>query len=262
MDLKLVMGIDVGASGIKGGIVDTSTGEMLTERLKVATPMPSTPMAMARAFKELVNMHQWKDGLIGVGFPSIVIDGVALSAANIDAQWIGTNIEKVFGDVTGCPVVAVNDADAAGIAEVQFGVGKDEKGTVILITIGSGLGSAVFTDGHLVRNTEFGHFILKGKVAEHYASDKARQEEKLSWEEWGERFNRYLLHLNRLMSPNVIILGGGTSKKYDKFSAQITLNVPIKIANYRNKAGAIGAAIYASQEMRKRSDTTKAEFVK
>lgn len=258
MDLKLVMGIDVGASGIKGGIVDTTTGEMLTERLKVATPMPATPMAMARAFKELVNMHQWKDGLIGVGFPSIVINGIALSAANIDAQWIGTNIEKIFGDVTGCPVVAVNDADAAGIAEIQFGVGKGEGGTVILITIGSGLGSAVFTDGHLVRNTEFGHFILKGKVAEHYASDKVRQEEKLSWEEWGERFNSYLLHLNRLMSPNLIILGGGTSKKFAKFSQNITLDVPIKVANYRNKAGAIGAAIYASQEMRKRNASAEA----
>lgn len=254
VDSKLVMGIDVGASGIKGGIVDVTTGEMLTERLKVETPQPATPKAMAAAFKELIDMHNWEDGLIGVGFPSVVMNGVAMTAANIDDAWIGKSIEEIFGNISGCPVITVNDADAAGLAEVKFGVGKGVKGSVIMITIGSGLGSGLFTDGKLVRNTEFGHFQLKGMLAEHYASDRTRREKDLSWNEWGERFNEYLIQLRRLFSPNLIILGGGSSKKFKKYSDQITVDTPIRIAEYLNKAGAIGAAIYAHEEYQGREE--------
>ncbi len=254
MNTNLVMGIDVGASGIKGGIVDVTTGEMLTERLKVATPKPSTPKAMAKAFKELIDLHNWQDGLIGVGFPSVIMNGVALTAANIDDAWIGSNVETIFGEKVGCPVIALNDADAAGLAEVKFGAGKDVNGTVIMITIGSGLGSGLFTDGQLVRNTEFGHFQLKGMPAEHYASDKARREQDLNWEEWGERFNKYLIQLRRLFFPNLIILGGGSSKKFEKFKAQITIDTPIKTAEFLNKAGTIGAAIYAQEEKMRRKE--------
>lgn len=248
MEKHLVLGVDVGASGIKGAIIDIRNGDLLTERLRVKTPQPATPANMAIAFKELVDMHQWQDGLIGVGFPAVVIDGIAKTASNIDKSWIGTNVEQVFSEVTNCPVIAVNDADAAGIAEMSYGIGKGELGTVVLITIGSGLGSALFTDGKLVRNSEFGHFELNGKKAELYASDRTRRTLDLDWEEWGKRFNTYLIQLNRLLFPSLLILGGGTSKKFEKFSKEITADIPIKIAEFRNRAGAIGAAMYAHEQ--------------
>ncbi|MEM9846390.1 MAG: ROK family protein [Bacteroidota bacterium] len=250
MEINKVLGIDIGASGIKGGIVNVHTGEMVTERLRIETPQPSTPEAVADAVAALCKMHKWRNGLIGVGFPAVIMKGEAKTAANISQEWIGTNVEELLGEVTNCPVIAVNDADAAGIAEMEFGAAKGELGTTVLITIGSGLGSAVFTDGKIVRNTEFGHFEMKGMKAEHYASDKTRQKEDLSWKKWGKRFNEYLLQLNRLISPDLIILGGGGSKKFDEYKNQIELNVPIKIAQFRNKAGAIGAALYAYQEWR------------
>ncbi|MEM9885700.1 MAG: ROK family protein [Bacteroidota bacterium] len=250
MEINQVLGIDIGASGIKGGVVDVHTGEMLSERLRVDTPQPSTPKAVAEAVKTLCKMHKWKNGLIGVGFPAIIIKGEAKTAANVSKKWIGTNVEELLGEATGCPVIAVNDADAAGIAEMEFGAAKGALGTAILITIGSGLGSAVFTDGKLLRNTEFGHFEMKGMIAEHYASDKTRQAEDLSWKKWGKRFNEYLHQVDRLMSPSLIILGGGGSKKFDEYEDQIDLHIPIKIAQFRNKAGAIGAALYAYQEWR------------
>lgn len=250
MEVNKVLGIDIGASGIKGGIVNVYTGEMLTERLRVETPKPSTPKEMAKAVKQLCKMHGWKNGLIGVGFPAVIIKGEARTAANINQKWIGTNVEEIFSEATGCNVIAVNDADAAGIAEMEFGAGKGQLGTVVLITIGSGLGSAVFTDGKIVRNTEFGHLQMRDKIAEHYASDKTRQEEELSWKKWGKRFNEYLHYLERIVSPNLLILGGGGSKKYDEYSDQLDVHYPIEIAQFRNKAGAIGAALYAYQEWR------------
>lgn len=253
MQTNQVLGVDVGGTGIKGAIINIQTGELLTERLRIETPQPATVEAVANAFRELVQLLNWKDGLIGVGFPAVIQQGVALTAANIDKAWIGMNVEKVLGEATAMPVIAVNDADAAGIAEMKFGVGKGVMGTVLLITIGTGLGSALFTDGQLVRNTEFGHFELKGKVAEQYASDSARRNSHLSWEDWGQRFNKYLVMMKRLLFPDLIILGGGTSKRYDKFQDQIVVDVPIKLAAFRNKAGSIGAAYYAHQEWQKRN---------
>lgn len=245
MEPQKVLGVDIGASGVKGAIVDVNTGDLLTERIRFETPQPSTPEAMAEIFSQLLQELNWKKGPIGCGFPAIIKKGVALSAANIHSAWIGVDIEKLFHDVSGCPVKVINDADAAGIAEMLFGVGQGEQGTVILITIGSGLGSALFTDGVLVRNTEFGHFYLEGVLAEHYASESARKKYNLSWEEWGERFNKYLLHLDRLMSPDLIIIGGGTSKRWELYSHLITVNTRVIPATYLNKAGAIGAAYYA-----------------
>ncbi len=246
MEPQKIVGVDVGASGIKGAVVDVSTGELLTDRLRLPTPDPAVPEAMAETFVQLLKNLGWTDGgLVGCGFPAIVKNGVALSAANIDHSWIGTSIEKLFSEASGCPVRVLNDADAAGLAEMLFGVGQGEMGTVLLITIGSGLGTSLFTNGHLVHNTEFGHFYMQGILAEHYASDSARKKHDLSWEEWGERFNEYLLHLERLLSPDLIILGGGTSKKFDNYKHLITTNTHVTPATYLNRAGVIGAAYYA-----------------
>ncbi len=252
MQERHVLGIDVGASGIKGAVVDIETGELLNERIRLETPEPSTPEAMAETFAELVRAHNWR-GLVGCGFPAIVKKGVAHSAANISKEWIGRNIIEVFSLAAGCPVEVLNDADAAGLAEMRFGLGKGQDGLVLMITIGSGLGSALFIDGQLVPNTEFGHIYLEGQkaVAEAYASNNARKRENLSWEEWGQRFNEYLLHLERTLNPDLILLSGGASKRFDRFESFITGETPVKPARLLNAAGTIGAAVYAYQRLRK-----------
>lgn len=246
MQKHKVLGVDVGASGIKGGIVDVKTGELLTERLRIPTPLPATPNKMADTFVELLKLHGWK-GLVGCGFPSIVKKGVAHSAANIDAAWKGTNIEKVFGKASGLTVKALNDADAAGIAEMRFGAGKKVKGIVIVITIGSGLGSSIFLNGQLLTNTELGHIYLKGQdnIAEHYASSGAKKRLDLSWEDWAKRFNHYLKHIEHIFSPDMIILGGGASKRFNRFEDIITINTKVVPAKLLNNAGTIGAACHA-----------------
>ena len=243
---RKVLGVDVGASGIKGGIVDTITGEMLTERLKIETPHPATPEAIASTFYDLIKLHQW-NGLIGCGFPAIMKDGVARSAANIDPSCIGANFEELLSRKAGMPVLTLNDADAAGIAEMRFGVGKGKKGVVLMITIGSGLGSGLFLDGRLVPNTELGHLILNDMVAEHYASSNAKKREDLSYEKWGKRFNDYLEHVDRLFTPDLFILGGGISRKFDRFEAYLNPNLNVVPAELRNRAGTVGAAIYAKE---------------
>lgn len=247
-----VLGIDIGASGVKGAVVDTHSGEMISERLRIPTPTPSTPDAVAATVKELAGQLNWKDGLIGVGFPAIVKRGTALSAANVDKSWIGTSITESLSKSTNCPVIAVNDADAAGIAAMEFGAGKGEQGVVMLITIGSGLGSALFLDGELVPNTELGHIRMEGMVAEHYASNNARKKFDLDWEEWGTRFNKYLKHINRLFTPDLVLLGGGVSKKYDKYEKYITVKMNVKAAELKNDAGIIGAACHAERKMRRK----------
>lgn len=247
MDTRKVLGVDVGGTGIKAAIIDTKTGELLSERLRVDTPKPAVPKEVTKAFKELVDMHNWKDGLVGVGFPSIVSGGVAQTAANIDDAWIGTNIEETFQAAIKCPIVALNDADAAGIAEMYFGEGKDKKGTVMLLTIGTGIGSALFSDGKLVRNSELGHVRMFGESAERYVSDSARKRDDLNWDDFGKRFNEYLHYVQRLFFPDLVILGGGISKKIDKYQQHFTVDFPVKPAFFRNKAGAVGAAMYAKE---------------
>lgn len=248
MSQQNILGIDVGASGIKGAIVNPLTGEFVSQRIRIEMPKPSTPEAAANALNEIVQKLNYK-GLIGVGFPSVVKNGVASTAANLDKGWIGCNIEETLKKATGCDVIAINDADAAGLAEMRFGNGKGVKGTVVLITIGTGLGSAVFTDGHLVRNTEFGHFLLKnGMIAEHYASSSAQEREQLSWKKWAKRFDEYLNKLELYLQPNLIILGGGSSKYFDEYKSRFTIKTPVIPAKTLNNAGIIGAAMYAIEQ--------------
>lgn len=244
-----ILGIDIGGTGMKGAIIDMTTGKLLTERLKFATPSPATPEAMAATVQKLVDGLDYKGKLIGCGFPAIVVDGVAKSASNIDKSWIGVNIEKVLAKQTGCTVKVVNDADAAGIAEVSFGTAKGRMGTVILITIGTGLGSAMFTDGHLVRNSELGHFHLKGqdKVAEKFAANSVRKAEDLDWKTWTKRFNQYVARIERMFTPSLIVLGGGTSKRFDLYKEFLKSKAEIIPAQLKNEAGVIGAAMYAAK---------------
>jgi polyphosphate glucokinase len=245
-----ILGIDVGASGIKGAIVDVRTGALQAERLRLDTPQPSTPSAMAETFAELVRLHNWQ-GPVGCGFPTIVKNEVAMTASNIDKGWVGRHVGEIFSEASGCPVRVLNDADAAGIAEMQYGVGKGKKGTVLIITIGSGLGSALFINGQLAPNTEFGHVFLHNQIAEHYTANAVRKRLEMPWDEWGLRLNEYLLHMERLLSPDLIILGGGASKRFDRFEDFITLRTPVVPAQMLNDAGIAGAAYYAFQEISK-----------
>lgn len=246
---NLILGVDVGGSGIKGAVVDVTTGELQTERLRLETPQPATPKAVSETFAELVGMHGYK-GVIGCGFPAIIKEGEAHSAANISKKWLGTNVIESFSLACNNPVEVLNDADAAGLAEMRFGLGRGQSGVVILITIGSGLGSALFVNGKLVPNTEFGHMHLHGDIAEAYASSNARKLKGLSWEEWGVRFNEYLHYLCRVINPDLIILGGGASKKFHKYAETLDVKVPVKPAELRNAAGTVGAAVHAYQVAR------------
>lgn len=243
------LGIDVGGSGIKGAIVDLKKGALITERFRVPTPKPSVPSALAEAFNEVVEHFDWDD-IIGCGFPAIIKNGHSYSASNIHKKWVGANASKILGKATGCKVVIANDADLAGLAEVHFGAGKGTSGTVMMITIGTGLGSGLFINGQLVPNTELGHVYLKDMkvVAERYAADSARKGFDLSWEEWGIRFNEYLKHIEFLFSPDLFILGGGGSKKFDNFSHLLTVKTKTIPAQLRNQAGIIGAALLAHQK--------------
>ena len=252
MNDHIILGIDVGGTAIKGALIDVKKGEQLTERLRYPTPQPAVPEAMGKVVRQIVEEFQWQGKPIGCGFPAIVKKGVALSAANIDKSWIGTSVEEVFGRATGCPVYALNDADAAGLGSVHFGDGKDVEGTIILITIGSGLGSALFYDGNLVPNTELGHLYLGGRIAEHYASAKTREAKDLSWKDWGKRFNKYLRHLDRLFSPDLFLLGGGGSNKFDEYADRLKLKIPVKPDRLFNRAGLIGAAYYANLQLQRK----------
>jgi polyphosphate glucokinase len=243
-----VLGVDIGGSGIKCAIVDTITGKLVTERHRIDTPQPATPEAIAAVLAQLVTHFDWS-GPIGCGFPAAIQHGIARTASNISQAFIGTNIDKLFSEATKCPCYNLNDADAAGIAEMHFGEGAEQSGVVLLITIGTGLGTAFFTDGKLLPNTELGHLYLRnGKKSEHYASDAVRKTEDLSWKRWGERFNSYLIMMEELFWPDLIIIGGGASKKFEKFKDQITVEAPVKAAAFLNQAGIVGAALYAQSK--------------
>ncbi|MEI6408912.1 MAG: ROK family protein [Bacteroidota bacterium] len=245
--MNTILGIDVGASGIKGAIVDLEHGKLSGERFRVPTPQPSTPAAMAVAFAEIIEYFDYK-GIVGCGFPALVKHGVAQSAANIDKSWIGTNVEEVFGNACGDRVFVTNDADAAGMAEMRYGMGRDEKGLVLLITIGTGLGTAIFYNGVMIPNTELGHLKWNnGKSAELYCSSGAREKLKISRKEWADRFNEYLQHLELLFSPDLFILGGGESKFFDVYKNQLHTQARVVPAKLLNNAGIIGAAAYAAE---------------
>ena len=243
-----ILGIDIGGSGIKGAIVDVATGEVKTERYRLETPEGAIPADVAETVDRVVKNFKYS-GPVGIGFPAVVIHGVCHSAANIDESWVGTNVDALVGKVTGLPVHTVNDADAAGVAEMRFGAGRGiERGVVIMLTIGTGIGSAVFTDGRLVPTRELGQLEIRGKDAERRASDAARKRKKLSWEEWANRFQEYLETVEKLFSPDLIILGGGASKEADSFFPYLSTRAKIIPAQLLNQAGIIGAAIYAKDQ--------------
>ncbi len=240
------LGVDIGGSGIKGALVDVETGKLTSPRERIPTPEDARPEDVGQVVKTLVDFFHYQ-GPIGAGFPAVIRNGVALTAANVHKSWIGVNADELLTEMTGCPVRVLNDADAAGIAEMKFGVGRDyHHAVVIMLTLGTGIGSAIFTDGRLLPNTEFGHLDIRGKDAEHRASDAARNDRDLSWKRWAKNLNEYLNILHSLFWNDLFILGGGVSRQADKFLPY--LDVPVKIlpAQLQNMAGIIGAAIHAA----------------
>lgn len=247
-----ILGIDVGGTGIKAAIVETTTGELLSERTRVATPRPATPEAIGQTLKEVVDYHQWT-GPIGMGFPAAIQHGIARTAANVDKSFIGLPIADYFSTQTGQLIHMANDADVAGLAEMRFGAGKDNPGVVLIITIGTGLGTALFSDGHLLPNTELGHVYLENGIeAERYASEAVRILKELKWKEWGDRFNLYLTTMEGLLWPDLIVLGGGVSEKLHKFSPMITTKAPVVAASFLNQAGIVGAALFAEEAINRK----------
>lgn len=239
-----ILGIDIGGSGIKGAPINTQNGELLGERFRIATPQPATPKRVAKTVAKLAEHFDWNKP-IGCGFPAAIPNGKVTTASNIDKSWIGINVSDLFSNITGCEAHVLNDADAAGLAEMNFGAGKNHKGIVIVITIGTGLGTAMFTNGQLLPNTEFGHIMVNGKIGELFASDAVRKNENLTWKRWAKRFDQYLLRIEELLWPELIILGGGASKKAEKFLKFLTVNAELIPAQLLNHAGIIGAALFA-----------------
>jgi polyphosphate glucokinase len=237
------LGIDIGGSGIKGAPVDVATGKLLADRQKIETPRPALPGAVADVVKQLVTSFSWS-GPIGITFPGVVIDGVTRTAANLDPSWIGTDAGALFGRAAGNPVRVLNDADAAGVAEMTFGAGAGEQGTVLMLTFGTGIGSALFTQGILVPNTEFGHVEIRGQDAEKRASEHAKELHELSWGKWAGRVDEYLRHMEATLSPQLIIVGGGVSRQSEKWVPRLTgIRARIVPAALLNEAGIIGAAM-------------------
>ncbi len=242
----ITLGIDIGGSGIKGALVNVVTGELTSERIRIDTPQPSTPENCAQVVTELVQQLNYS-GPIGVTFPAVVRHGVTLTAANVDKRWINYDEQKLLQQVTGQRVIVLNDADAAGVAEVAFGAGQGVPGTVAMFTFGTGIGSAFFIDGVLFPNTEFGHLVIRDKDAEKRASAKAKEDKDLSWKDWAERVNEFFVEIDKLFTPDLIIIGGGLSKKFDKFGKLLESNAQIVPAKFLNDAGIIGAAMAASK---------------
>ncbi len=242
-----ILGIDIGGTGIKGAPVDIDTGELLYPRHRIPTPQPSEPKKVAAVVAEIAEYFDWQ-GPIGCGYPGVIQRGHTLTAANVHDGWIGLNAAALLSEATGCPVRMINDADAAGLAEMSFGIGRGVNGLVLIVTIGTGLGTALFTDGVLVPNTELGHIELKGVDAETRASDAARKRDELSTKQWAKkRFDPYLNALEFLLHPDLIILGGGISKKADKFLPYLTVKADVVTAQFLNNAGIVGAALAARQ---------------
>ncbi|MBT8241598.1 MAG: ROK family protein [Acidimicrobiia bacterium] len=241
------LGIDIGGSGVKGAIVDTKTGEPLSERIRIPTPHPSTPENVASVVGQLVAELDYSGDSAGCSFPTVVVDGQARTAGNIDEAWPGTQVDELFGESTGLRFVVHNDADVAGIAEMMLGAGKGLEGRVIMITIGTGLGSGVFHDGRLIPNIELGRMPGKdGQPIEFYAGDRARKVNDLSWAEWGDRFNYFLQRVARVCTPDHFIIGGGASKKIDRFIDRLDVEATVRPARFENNAGIIGAALAAA----------------
>ncbi|MFE5031537.1 MULTISPECIES: polyphosphate--glucose phosphotransferase [unclassified Streptomyces] len=243
-----IFGVDIGGSGIKGAPVDLDKGDLAQERCKVLTPHPATPDGVADGVKQVVDHFGWS-GPVGLTFPGVITDGTHIrTAANVDKSWIDTDARTLFSErLGGLPVTVVNDADAAGVAEMEFGAGRDRKGVVLLLTFGTGIGSALFVDGELVPNTELGHLELGGHDAEKKASSKVKEDEDLSWEHWAHRVNKYLAHVEMLFTPSLFIIGGGVSRKAEKFLPYIEgIKAEVVPAQLQNNAGIVGAAMRAA----------------
>ncbi|MFJ4963539.1 polyphosphate--glucose phosphotransferase [Streptomyces sp. NPDC088729] len=242
-----IFGVDIGGSGIKGAPVDLDRGDLAQERHKVLTPHPATPEGVADSVAEVVGHFDFT-GPIGVTFPGVVTDGITRTAANVDKGWIDMDARALLAERIGQPVTILNDADAAGVAEMTFGAGKGRNGTVIMLTFGTGIGSALFIDGRLVPNTELGHLELHGHDAEKHASTKAKEDEELSWHHWAHRVQKYLHHVEMLFSPELFIVGGGVSRKADRFLPLIEkVRAEMVPAQLQNNAGIVGAAMAAAR---------------
>lgn len=244
-----VMGIDIGGSAIKAAPVDVDKGRLSAERSMTPTPQPATPEAIATSLHSLTRDCARSAKLIGCGLPAAIQNGIVRTAANIDRSWIGVRVEDLFKEATGCAVTVLNDADAAGLAEMRFGQGRDEKGTVMVITVGTGLGSALFRRGTLVPNTELGHLILQGQVAETYASAAVKTRLGLSYAEWVPRLDSYLQRLRELFWPDLFIIGGGISEDFARIAPLLTVKTPTRPALLGNDAGIIGAAMAAVENV-------------
>ncbi|MGH3205236.1 MAG: polyphosphate--glucose phosphotransferase [Streptosporangiaceae bacterium] len=249
-----VLGIDIGGSGIKAAPVDVTTGKFLADRQKIETPHPALPDSVADVVKQLTTAFNWS-GPVGITFPGVVVDGVTRTAANLDPAWIGLDAGALFGKATGNQVRVLNDADAAGVAEITFGAGKGEQGTVLMVTFGTGIGSALFIKGILVPNTEFGHIEIRGRDAESRASEHAKDLHDLGWAKWAERVDEFLQHMEALISPQLIIVGGGISKQSEKWVPRLTgIQARIVPAAMLNDAGIVGAAMTGSDAVSDTSD--------
>lgn len=251
---KTAIGIDIGGTGIKGGIVNLKTGKLIGDRFRIDTPRPATPEAVAEVLVRIVAELDSREGApapdvaIGIDFPAIISHGVSMSAANVDPSWIGTNVDELFTNRVGRPVHVINDADAAGLAEVRYGAGKGVDGVVLVITLGTGIGSAFIMDGKLVPNAELGHLEIDGYDAETRASAAARERDGIGWDEYAMRLQRYFSHVEFLFSPELFIVGGGISKRSEDFLPQLKLRTPIVPAKLQNNAGIVGAALQVSIE--------------
>ena len=244
-----ILGIDIGGTGIKGAIVDTKTGELLSERLRVPTPKPATPENVANELKTLIDFFEWK-GAVGVSFPTIIKNGKAMLYGNLDKSWQYTQVDALFKSKTGNDFYVVNDADAAAMGVMEFGVGKNQMGLVITITLGTGIGSGVFFNGQLLSNFELGRMYgKKGDIMEAFAADSARKREEWSFKAWAKRVNFFLNHVDQTFNPDLIIIGGGVSKKMEKFEKYLDIKTPIKAAELKNNAGIIGAGIFARKSI-------------
>ena len=245
-----ILGIDIGGTGIKGAPVDLEKEDYLGERFRIPTPQPATPEAVAECVQQLIDHFDWK-GPVGVGFPTVIVNGQAKAYGNMDKSWLNVKIDKLFEEKTGLPFTVINDADAAALAEMRFGVGKGKKGLVAVITVGTGIGSGLFYNGQLIPNFELGRMQYKKKPIEVYAANSARKREELSYEEWAERFDFFLKQVELICTPDHYIIGGGISKHIDTFRHVLTTKVPLDAAKTKNHAGLIGAAFAAMEATEK-----------
>lgn len=242
--MSTAFGLDIGGTGIKGGIVDLASGELVSERVRLDTPQPATVSAVLDTAAAVVTEVGWR-GPVGCAFPGVVKNGVVGSSANIDDEWLGEHLEQHLAERLGAPVRSLNDADAAGLAEMRLGAGRGHDGVVMMLTLGTGIGSALFIDGRLVPNTELGHLEIDGANAESRASAAARKREGLSFEEWGVRLQRYFAHVEQLFSPDLFIVGGGISRRADEFLHLISVRAPVVPARLRQNSGIVGAALHS-----------------